>query len=391
MEFNRKNVRILLGIIAFAVLLFVGLWHLDAVLGVLGFLLGVMTFFIIGLCVAFILNTPMMRIETKLFAPLNRRLGKRWLRIRRPLAVFITLLLVLALLFFAVFLVIPEIGRTFAVLADEIPGFLADANVWLNSLTQEQGGWIEAIRLTEIDWNELAQSAVDLLRNGAGNFLTGTVSAASSIVSSVVSFVVGVILAVYILASKERLGGQVRRVLYAYLPERRVDRVLQVGHMASKTFASFITGQVLEAMILGVLCFIGMSIFGFRFAPAVSLLVGVTAFIPIFGAFIGWFIGAFMILVNQGWMTAVWFSLFFIVLQQIEGNLIYPHVVGKSVMLPGLWVLVAVTIGGNLAGILGMLISVPLASLLYALLREAVDRRNAARGIGPEKLKGEAE
>lgn len=387
MDADPKQTKKLLGVIAFAVALFVGLWHLGDVLGALRLALRMISFFLVGLSLAFILNTPMRLLETRLFPPLDRRLGKRWARLRRPAAVTLTLLLFLALVLLVVFMVIPQLGRTIAILADEIPSFFAGINDWLDALATQYGASLAALQEIEIDWAKLGEAAVSLLQGGAGSFLSGTVNAAGSIVSGLFNFVVGMILAIYVLLSKEKLAGQVRRLLYAYLPEKRADRFLEITAKANDTFSHFITGQFMEAVILGVLCFIGMSIFGFRFAPMVSVLVGVTAVIPIFGAFFGCIVGAFMILVNQGLLKAVWFLVFFIILQQIEGNLIYPHVVGKVMMLPGLWVLVAVTLGGNVAGIAGMLVSVPIAALLYTLLREAADGRNAARSTPAEKLR----
>lgn len=386
MDQNGKEVRKLAGIIAFAVALFVGLWHLQAVLQALGRLLSLLSFFFIGLGLAFILNTPMRRIETRLFAPLNRRLGERWKRIRRPAAVVATLLVFLSVLALVVLMVIPEIARTTAILANEIPNFLHNVNLWLEDMSTRYEGFPSTIHLESVDWAEIGRSALDLLRNGAGTFVSGTFSAATSFASGVVSFVIGCILAIYVLLSKNRLSAQIRKLLYAYLPEKRADWLVYTGTQANTIFANFLSGQFFEALILGGLCFLGMRIFGFQFAPMVSVLVGFTAFIPIFGAFIGMAVGVFVILVNQSLAAALWFALFFFVLQQIEGNLIYPNVVGKSVMLPGLWVLAAVTVGGNMAGILGMIVSVPLCSLLFALLREAVNKRNAGRGIAPEKI-----
>lgn len=386
MDFNRKNVRAILGIVTFGVALFVGLWHFDKVSGSLQVALGMITFFVIGLSIAFILNAPLKLIELHLFAPLNKRLGARWLRIRRAISVALTLVLLLGLILLIVFMVIPEMGRTFSLLADEIPGFLAEANKLITDLWAQYGNSIETLPLQPFDWAKLGETVVNWLRNGAGSLVAGTFTAATSLVSGVFSFVIGLIMAFYVLMSKERLSRQVRRILYAYLPEKRADRLCEVGRRANKTFGSFISGQFFEAIILGSMCFIGMKIFGFQFAPMVSVLVGVTSFIPIFGAFIACAVGVFMILVNQGLIKAASFLVFFLVMQQIEGNLIYPHVVGRSVMLPGMWVLVAATLGGNVAGLLGMVVSVPLASLLYSLLRDAVNRRNAKKEVPLEKL-----
>lgn len=382
MDLNRKTTRTLLGMIAFAIVLFMALWRIEVVMRGIVTLIGMASFFFIGLSVAFVLNRPMRIIELRLFAPLNRRLGKTWHRMRRPLAVLLTLLLLIAVLLTVVFMVIPEIVHSAGMLAAEVPGALERLSAWLNTLdnplAQEPLQYLE-----QINWEQIGQELFELLRNGAGQFLTGTLNVASSIVTSVISFVIGLILAVYVLLGKDKLGGQVKRLMTAYLPAGWVERILYVAAKANQIFGNFLSGQFLEALILGMMCFIGMLVFGFQFAPMVSVLVGVTAFIPIFGAFIGGTVGVFVIFVQQGWMMALWFIVFIVALQQIEGNLIYPHVVGKSVMLPGIWVLTAVTLGGNLAGIAGMFISVPLCSLLYALLREAVNRRNANREALP--------
>lgn len=380
MDLNRKNVRALLLIVAFGVALFVGLWHLDTVMAALGTFLGMLSFFFVGLSIAFILNTPLKLVETKLFAPLNKRPGKRWPKIRRALSLLLTVLLFLGFVGLAVLIVVPEMGNTIGLIAREFPAFAQRAVDWVVGLSDQYGDVLAASEsLEKIDWNSLVDTVIGWLRSGGGALFTGTVSAATSIAGGAFNFVIGLIVAFYVLYDKERLSGQVKRVLRAFLPDRASARMIEIGGMATNTFGNFVSGQFLEAIILGVLCFIGMLIFGFPFAPMVSFLVGVTAIIPMFGAFIGWFVGAFMILIHQGPMTMVWFTVFFLVLQQIEGDLIYPHVVGKSVMLPGLWVLVAATLGGNLSGVVGMFVSVPLASVAYAVLRQVVNRRLAAK------------
>lgn len=379
----KSNARKYMGPIAFGVILFVGLWHLGSVARALGVLLGMLSFLFIGCSIAFILNTPLRMIETRLMAPLNKRLSNRWARMRRPIALLLTILLVLALVTFTVFMVLPQLIGAIQTLAMEIPVFLREAEVSLDSLAGDLGldlsALDEALQLEEVDWQQIGDALITLLKSGAGTLLQGTFSAATTIVSTTVNLVVGAILAIYLLVGKEKLAGQAERTLRAYLSPSRVDRLLSIGALANRTFSNFIGGQFLEAVILGVMFFICMTLFRFPFAAMVSVLIGATAVIPIFGAFIGFIIGVFMILVDQGIVRAAWFCVMFFILQQIESDLIYPHVVGKSVMLPGLWVLVAVTLGGNLAGIPGMLIGVPLASVLYALLRQAVNRRNAAR------------
>lgn len=379
MDTNRNSLRRLLWVITFTVVLFTAVWHIDITLRVLSTAFGMISFFVVGLCIAFILNVPLRGIETKVFAPLNKRGGRIWLAIRRPLSLVLTLLLALGLVALVIFMVIPEMTRTVMLLVDEVPGFLAAVEEWIHTTLPNGQTILDVLQLEAIDWNSLGNQIINMLKNGAGVFLKGTINVAGSVVSGAVNFVIGIILAIYVLAAKERLGAQARKALCAFLPASRAQYLLDTGATANQLFSAFIRGQFTESLILGVLCYIGMLIFGFSFAPMVSILVGVTAFIPMFGAFIGCFVGTFMILVNQGLLPAAWFVLFFVILQQVEGNLIYPHVVGKSVMLPGMWVLVAVTLGGNLAGIFGMLIGVPLAALLYVLFRNAVNRRTAEK------------
>ncbi len=231
--------------------------------------------------------------------------------------------------------------------------------------------WLQNI---ELDW----KSIVQMVQNSAGDVLSSTVTAASSVVGAIVNFFLGIVFAFYVLVQKEKLGRQGRKLLYAFLPEKQAEKVLSVCSLSYKTFASFLSGQCLEAVIVGTLFFISMSIFQFPYALIISVLIAFMAFIPIFGAVIGCVIGAFLILMIDP-IRAIWFVVLFLVMQQIEGNLIYPHVVGNSVGLPSIWVLAAVTLGGSLMGFAGMLICIPLCSVVYALASKAVNDRLAKK------------
>ena len=217
-------------------------------------------------------------------------------------------------------------------------------------------------------------SAVAFFQNGAGNVLNSTMSAIGSIVSGVATFVIAFVFACYVLLQKEKLSVQVRKVMYAFLPEKKVEWCLEVCSLAAKSFSSFLTGQCVEALILGMMFFIAMSIFSMPYALLVGVLIAFTALIPIFGAFIGCIVGAFLILMVAP-VKALIFVIMFLVLQQIEGNLIYPKVVGSSVGLPSIWVLAAVTIGGSLMGVVGMLIFIPITSVVYTLFRASVYKK----------------
>lgn len=385
MRFTKKTVGLLFALVAFGVVLLVGLLKLPAVLQFFGLLFGLLSPLLLGICIAFILNVPMRSIETRLFAPLTRRFtGRIWKRLRRPLALVLTLVLAAGVLALALFLIIPELARTLGVLADSIPGFIARVEESANDLAARYPQWQDWLASLEINWDSIANSLISFVQNGAVNLFSSTLNLATSVFNGVFNFVLAFIFALYILLGKETLGRQLIRLCRAHLPDKHTDRILRVASLANKTFSRFITGQCLEAVILGLMFYLAMLIFRFPYALMIAVLIAILALIPIFGAFIGCIIGAFLIFVNDP-MQAFWFIVMFLVLQQIEGNLIYPKVVGTSVGLPSIWVLAAVTVGGGLFGIFGMLTFVPLCSVLYALLRESTARkllRREARSKG---------
>lgn len=380
MPWNRKQIRVLFALVAFGVLLFVGLQNLGTVWGFVQILIGLLMPFIIGLCIAFILSVPMRAVETHLFRPLDKKCGRIWRKIRRPLAATVTLLLALGVLAAAVFLIIPELGRSLRTLADSIPGFIARAQAWLTELAQKYPQWQDWINDLQLDWNAIAQKLLAFAQSGAVDLFNSTVSLATSIFSGVFNLFLGVIFAMYVLMQKETLARQITNVLRAHLPDAKTDRLLEIGRLSNRTFSRFLTGQCLEAVILGLMFFVTMCIFRFPYALMIAVLIAVLALIPIFGAIIGCVVGAFLIFVGDP-MQAFWFVVMFLILQQIEGNFIYPKVVGTSVGLPSIWVLAAVTVGGGVMDIFGMLVAVPLSSVLYSLLRDSTNRRLARRGI----------
>ena len=239
----------------------------------------------------------------------------------------------------------------------ELSEFLAEYSVILPELNFENTAIIAKL-------TELVTSSGEMIFNH-------TINTTTAIVTAVFNIFIGFAFCIYLLAGKERLIGQSKRTLTAALSEKRAKRIFAFFSRVNDSFSHFVTGQVVEAIIIGLLCFIGMLILGLPYATVVSVLVGVTALIPILGAYIGTAIGALLILVESP-IKALWFIVFIIILQQLEGNLIYPHVVGKSVGLPGIWVLAAVTVGGNIYGVMGMLVSVPVCSVIYVYLSEKV-------------------
>ena len=374
MDLNKKNMKNLMILIVFAVLVLVGVQRIENLAAGFVFLMRIVFPFILGGAMAFILNIPMHFLEGRLFAKAKKK------KLVRPVSLVLSILFVVAILQIVLVVVIPEIAATFAGISKNIETFLPKLEQWLTEAfpdSEQLEMWIESL---EFNWDKILQSAVNFLKNGAGNVLSSTVTVAKTVISSLMNFFVGFVFACYILLQKEKLSVQVKKVLYAFLPRHAVEKTLQVAALSYKTFSNFVTGQCLEAVILGTMFFVSMSILHFPYALLVGVLIAFTALIPIFGAFIGCVLGTFLILVSNP-VQAIGFVILFFVLQQVEGNLIYPHVVGGSVGLPSIWVLVAVTVGGSLMGVVGMLIFIPLSSVLYALFKGWVHKRLEDRGI----------
>lgn len=374
MDLNKKNMKNLMILIVFAVLVLVGVQRIENLAAGFVFLMRIVFPFILGGAMAFILNIPMHFLEGRVFAKVKKK------KLVRPVSLVLSILFVVAILQIVLVVVIPEIAATFAGISKNIEAFLPKLEQWLTEAfpdSEQLEMWIESL---EFNWDKILQSAVNFLKNGAGNVLSSTVTVAKTVINSLMNFFVGFVFACYILLQKEKLSVQVKKVLYAFLPRHAVEKTLQVAALSYKTFSNFVTGQCLEAVILGTMFFVSMSILHFPYALLVGVLIAFTALIPIFGAFIGCVLGTFLILVSNP-VQAIGFVILFFVLQQVEGNLIYPHVVGGSVGLPSIWVLVAVTVGGSLMGVVGMLIFIPLSSVLYALFKGWVHKRLEDRGI----------
>lgn len=374
MDLNKKNMKNLMILIVFAVLVLVGVQRIENLAAGFVFLMRIVFPFILGGAMAFILNIPMHFLEGRLFAKAKKK------KLVRPVSLVLSILFVVAILQIVLVVVIPEIAATFASISKNIEAFLPKLEQWLTEAfpdSEQLEMWIDSL---EFNWDKILQSAVNFLKNGAGNVLSSTVTVAKTVINSLMNFFVGFVFACYILLQKEKLSVQVKKVLYAFLPRHAVEKTLQVAALSYKTFSNFVTGQCLEAVILGTMFFVSMSVLRFPYALMVGVLIAFTALIPIFGAFIGCVLGTFLILVSNP-VQAIGFVILFFVLQQVEGNLIYPHVVGGSVGLPSIWVLVAVTVGGSLMGVVGMLIFIPLSSVLYALFKGWVHKRLEDRGI----------
>lgn len=377
-----------LTLIVIGVVLFWALFNLSSLFSALGAVLGVMSPVLLGILLAMILNVPMSAIERNLFRPdKENNYGRVKAKIKRPVSLLITLVICLGVVVLAIALVLPELIDTVDQMTEKVPqisqhlsDIISDSKLLSRFLTAE-------------DWTaeNIDAKITSLLENSELMFRTvsQTMNIASSIFSGILNFVLALCFAIYMLLQKETLKRQLHRVVTALFRKSIADRLCRVGNMSKETFSKFISGQTIEACILGLLCTLGMTLFGFPNSLEIGVLVTVTAFIPILGAFVGAAVGAFFIMFTS-FKKAVWFLIFIIVLQQLEDNLIYPKVVGKSVGLPSLWVLFAITVGGSVSGILGMFVAVPAFSIIYCLFREFInylhDRRAAKEAASQQEV-----
>ncbi len=378
MDLNRNNLKKIRGLIIFTAVVCLAVIKIDLVLKGVFFVIGILKPFIYGAVVAFVLNIPMSAIEKRLFGGgKNAKMQKA----KRPASIFLAFVSVILVMVIVAVSVVPQLGKTMIELGNKIPLFFSSVQVSLEQLLAERPelvAMLEELDFESINWGSIFNTIVDFMKNGLGNVVTSTVMVASTIIGGVVNLFVALVFSFYILAQKEKLGDQLKRVMHAYFSRGFYESVLEVASLANRNFSNFITGQCTEAVILGSMFVVSMAIFRFPYAVLVGVLIAFTALIPIVGAFIGCFVGTFLIMVDDP-IKAIWFLVLFIVLQQVEGNLIYPHVVGNSVGLPSIWVLAAVTIGGSLMGVAGMLIFIPIVSTVYALLREDVNQKNGRK------------
>lgn len=368
MELSKKTVKRILLIITFTVLLIWAIYNHKLLFKYIGELYSLISPFVIGLCIAYVVNVIMRPIERLWMKLLSKCKGKWVEKMKRPICLLLSILLVIGIILAVIFIIMPELSDSVSSLVSMVPSYVSEVESWWEALALRLDKY--GVELPQFSFD--TDKFIQILKDGGTAVLNTTLSATTSIVTAVINIVLALAFSIYVLAQKETLKRQSKKVLAKLMKPEKMQKLLDMLDLINRTFTNFITGQLTEAVIIGVLCFIGMSIFRMPYAPAISVLVGFTALIPVFGAFIGTAIGAFLILLVKP-IQAVWFVVFIIVLQQFEGNLIYPKVVGKSVGLPGIWVLVAVTIGGNAMGVVGMLISVPLCSVLYVVSRNAVN------------------
>lgn len=373
----KKNIILIITYIALIIFVLV---NFEKILSILGYIINIFSPFIFGAIVAFVLNVLVNFIERKLFGKVKK---KAWLKIKRPLSIAISVVLVIFIIVFIMNLLIPQLKNSVSLFTDSLPTYKEDIINIMNKFNLEE----TTIKKASDYLDNFGKVITDYIKGNSKDVITVTTEVATSLIAIISKAVIAIVFAIYIIAQKETLKRQFNKLMSAYLKPRTVNRINKYASMANTTFSNFVTGQCLEALIFGSLCFLGMLILRLPYATTIAVLLGFTALIPVFGAFIGTFLGAFLILMISP-IKAIIFVVFILVLQQIEGNLIYPKVVGKSVGLPGIWVLLSVTIGASVGGILGMLIATPLCSLLYILLRQAVnDRINSNKIVNRVKEK----
>lgn len=374
MELNKSNMKKTAFLIAFGVAFYMALKNLYWLPGLMGSVMNVIGPVLAGFAVAFILNVLMVQIETRLFSPINRRFRRIWPKFRRGVSILLSLIIIIGLIALVLLFIIPELVRTITSLTNNIPTFFNRLQDYVTKYYKAHPEIAEYFRNVSVDWTSVSQALAGYGQKLAENLVSSTVAITTNLFHGAISCILTFVISLNVLAQKEKLGVQAKKVMYSYLPRRYADPVYHVLHLTNRAFYNFIAGTCTEACILSTLCFIGMNLFRFPYALLISVFVFFMDFIPILGSFFSSVIGALLIVIVSP-IQALWYVVFFNVLQQLEGNLIYPRVVGSRVGLPALWVLIAVTIGANTFGVLGMIVSVPLCSVLYTLLREDVNRR----------------
>lgn len=379
---NIKNIRLL---ILFAAVVCLGVINIKEVVALINFIIRIISPFVWGGAIAFVMNIPMKGIERRLLGKWKGKLADRF---KRTVSIILSYVFIIFVISFVVMTVVPQLGKTIMEIGNKMPAFFNRVYTDLEKMFAENPqiiDFLNDLQLEKFDWKSILSNVIAFLQSGVGSMLTSTFSVASSIIGGVTNVVISFIFSFYVLAQKEKLGNQGERILKAYCSEKVYKYVRKVLSILSNNFSSFISGQCLESIVLGSMFIITLTIFQIPYALLIGVLIAFTALIPVVGAFIGCAVGAFLILVDSP-MKALIFIIIFLILQQIEGNLIYPHVVGNSVGLPSIWVLAAVTIGGSLMGVMGMLMFIPLVSTVYILLRDDVNARNEKKRRGRTEI-----
>ena len=377
----KKVTKKIILILTYAIVLIFALFNLEKLRDLFFGALGLAGPFLLGIALAYILNVLVKLFEERVLSAFNKTKLKIWPKLRRVVAIILSFMILILLVLGIVFFVIPELGRSLTVLKDSIPGYINQMSDWIMKWLREFNITQEQINALKIDWASLLNQATQFTTNFVGSLFNVTMTVANGVFTTSMGF----IFSVYMLYNKEKITRNLKRITYAYLPRRRAKKIIDVCILSNRIFSSFVRGQLTESLILGCLCYAGMTILQLPYALLIGSVVAIASLIPILGAWIGVIVGGFILLLVKP-VYGLTFVIFLLILQQFEGNVIYPRVVGTSVGLPGIWVLFAIIVCGNLFGMVGILLGIPTCSVLYTLLRGDTKKRLQKKGITTEQV-----
>lgn len=380
MELNSKNIKKILFIILFGVIAFTAFQNLNYISRFLSRTLSVFNPVITALCIAFVLNVLLTALETKVFGFMDKSPRRLVKKLKRPLCLVLTYLIALGVIALVIWVIIPDVAETVISLAEKLPSFMTEARDWAEGTLKRFSLSQDVIPDIEINWNSLAGTLKDFFSKYSNSIFGNAINITTSVFSGVYNTFFSALISVYILAQKEKIGAFTSRLIDAFIPKKAADMIYHISSLTYDSFTRFIGGQLTESVILGTLCFTGMTLFRFPNAAVISVFICATSLVPVIGATVGVITGFLLILIVSP-LKAILFCIFFAVLQQLENSLIYPRVVGKSVGLPGVIVVCSVLVGGNIGGIFGALISVPTAAVIYVILKEAIAKRAPQNSI----------
>ncbi|WP_230397643.1 AI-2E family transporter [Novisyntrophococcus fermenticellae] len=370
----KRVVRYIIVILFSSIIFIAAIFNLDKIAAMITAGVKILMPVILGLCLAFVINPLMSALETRIFARIQKKTKRKKNSSYRGLAILFSYFFVIGIVLSVFLIVIPQIRNAFVTLSHSLPDMIENACDWIRNAAADMGVSVHEIPAESIDWKEMFSTLSEKIgMNSVNKVFSGALFFVSSFFGGVFDLIMGIAISIHVLINKERIARFFKRLVLAYANQTLSSHVFEVTGIINEAFRNFISGQLTEAVILGVLCFIGMTIFRFPFALAVSAVVALTALIPVLGAWVGGILGAVLTLTVSP-MKAIFFVLFIVILQQLENNLIYPRVVGKSMNLPAVLILVSVLLGGKVAGVIGMLLSVPLCSIIYTILKQSMGR-----------------
>ena len=380
MDLSKKQIKTILKIIFVSIAFYFLLKELGMVLSALKYLWGVVGVFAVGGAMAFVLNVPMRFFEQHYFSRF-----KYIEKAKRPLAFIVTLLAVIGVIYLVLFIVVPQLADTLQLLVAEMQALYERLPQIVADLSAKYNLNEETVKSLQIEWSHISEGAIKAVQGIATKVINSSTNLIGGVVNAITQFILAFIFCIYILFSKEKLSKAFKKIFYAVFKENTADNIISILHLTNHTFSKFLSGQCLEAVILGAMFIVAMTIFRMPYAVLVGVLIMVTALVPIVGAFVGCIVGAFLILMINP-MQALWFVIMFLVIQQIEGNVIYPKVVGSSVGLPPILVFAAVIIGGEMFGVAGMLMFIPLTSVCFTIAKAAIELVLDKKKISEDKF-----